>query len=164
MFIAIFRGGKQVLIEIVVGSKIAQVPVECRPIRPHADGDAWHHDVPAISGVTRNRKGPCVRRSRCRGGLLRRCLVTCASEMNQERTEKHNDYKLESSRFQDYPAPFCILKTLNIQDDSLNCRCGSIKRVRNTERGFINESCHCFETHCSGTFVSLLHPGILIFC
>jgi hypothetical protein len=58
VFVAVFRGGEEILIEVVVCPKIAQMPVEFGAICPRASGDAGHHDVPTISGVTRNGKGP----------------------------------------------------------------------------------------------------------
>ena len=99
VFVAIFRSSKQILIKIVVCPKIAQVPVEFCTIGPHAGGDTWHHDVPTISGVTRNRKGPCVRR-----------LCRQPSEMNEKCTEKHTNCTLRGSRFQDYSVPFSAPK------------------------------------------------------
>src|SRR4051812_11656280 len=71
MFAAIFRGSQQVLIEVIVGAEISQVPIKLSAIGPNAHSDARHNDVAAVAGISRNCERPCITRLRREASLNR---------------------------------------------------------------------------------------------
>src|SRR4029077_9582930 len=55
---AIFGRGKDVLVKIVGGAKIPEMPIESGVIFVHASGYGRHHDVTAVSGIARDGERP----------------------------------------------------------------------------------------------------------
>ena len=53
-----FGGRDHILIEIVNGAEVAQMPVEVRAALQHGGGDRRHDDVAAIAGIARDREFP----------------------------------------------------------------------------------------------------------
>ena len=60
----VFRCGEHIFVEVGAGAEIAQVPVKLRLIFAHSLGNRRHDDVAAISGVSRDGKGPSMARLR----------------------------------------------------------------------------------------------------
>ena len=53
-----FRGLNHVLIEVIDGPQISQVPVETGAVQLGSRGNAGHHNIAAIAGVARHDKAP----------------------------------------------------------------------------------------------------------